>query len=568
MDGDPKARSRVMTATAFPHVESGEKYARDVIAGKIPACKWVRLACERHVADLKQKRWRWTFNPSLAERKMKFAELFPHTKGKWAAKKEPFVLQPWQCFGWMSIFGWVDKKEPTVRRFTRAMWMTPRKNGKSDNGARLGLAMMADDNEHGAEVYCGATSEKQAWEVFGPARKMAALTPEFQEFYGVEVMKSNLHIPANGSKFEPVIGKPGDGASPSCAIVDEYHEHPDDTLLDTMETGMGARERPLCLIPTTAGDNLGGPCYAMQKELEKILEGVVENERFFGLIYTIDDGDDPFSVEALKKANPNYGVSVSAEFLQDKLKEAIRNSRKQGVYKTKHLNIWVGARQAFFNMRSWGQCAKPGMQPEDYKGRRLYVGLDLMSTIDIAAVSLLFELDGDRWASFVRCYIPEARVEGGENEHYAGWAADGHLIVTDGNMIDYDRIEADIVEIHETFGISELGFDPAYAGQMVQHLMSEGITCVDIRPTVLNFSAPMKHMEGLVLAGKIEHPDNPCVNWQMANVVSKTDQKDNVYPNKEKPESKIDAAVATLMAMNRGMLALQVEEPTYEVTII
>jgi phage terminase large subunit-like protein len=538
-----------------PHVQAGETYARRVIAGKISAGKWVRLACERHFRDKKRKDWNYKFVPGTAERVCRFVELFPHTKGKWAAKAEAFVLQPWQCFLLLSIFGWIHKAGPKKgkRRFTRALLLVPRKNGKSDLAARIGLHMFSNDGEFGAEVFSGATSEDQAWEVFRPARLMADRTPPFQEHFGVGVMKSNLHIIANGSRFEPIVGKPGDGASPSCAIIDEYHEHLDDTLFDAMETGMASREQPLCLVITTAGDNLSGPCYSLMKDLEKVLDGTTENERFWGVAYGMDPEDDWTTEASLRKANPNYGISVDPDRLLIKQQEAIRNARKQGAFLTKHGNVWVGARQAFFNMHSWHACAKPGIRPEDFKGCRLFIGFDLASTKDIAATPLLFDRGDGTFATFGRFYIPEAAIENGGNEHYAGWLKDGLMIMTDGNMIDYRKIEEDILELHSNFGITELAFDPAYAQRSVQGLMAEGVPCVELRPTVLNFSAPMKHLDGLILSGKIEHTGDPCFAWQMANVVSKTDQKDNVYPNKERPEAKIDGPVALIMAMARAM---------------
>lgn len=553
----------------YPHVALGEQYARDVVNGKTPACKWVRLACERHFRDKKRKDWNFKFDRGLAESKCEFMELFPHTKGKWAALAEPFFLEAWQCFLVLSIFGWIYKSGPKKgkRRFNRGMLIVPRKNGKSDMAARIALAMFADDGEFGAEVYSGATSEKQAWEVFRPAHLMASRTPEFIEHYGVGIMKSNLHIIANGSRFEPVIGKPGDGASVSCAVVDEYHEHLDDTLFDAMETGMAAREQPLCLIITTAGDNLGGPCYSLMKDLEKVLESTTENETFWGIIYTIDAGDDWTTEQALRKANPNYGVSVDVDRLRIKQHEAIRNSRKQGVFQTKHLDVWVGARQAYFNMHAWHASARTDILVDQFKGNRLSVGMDLASTKDIAALVLLFSLPEDRYAAFGRFYVPEAAIANGVNEHYAGWAREGWLIVTEGSMIDYIRIEDDILAIHKEFGITDLGFDPAYAQRTIQGLMKEGIPCTDLRPTVLNFSAAMKHLDGLILTAVptesqpvpqklFMHNADPCFTWQMANVISKTDQKDNVYPNKERPEAKIDGPVALIMAMNRALAPL------------
>lgn len=565
-----------------PHVALGEKYARDVIASRIVACKWVRLACERHFRDKKRKDWRWKFDAQRAECVMYFMELFPHTKGKWAANNEPFVLQPWQCFLVLSIFGWIDRRNKNIRRFIRALLMVPRKNGKSDTAARIGNHMFANDGEFGAEVYSGATSEKQAHEVFGPAHKMADRTKEFQEEYGVEVRASNLFIPSNGSKFEPVIGKPGDGASPSCAITDEYHEHLDDTLLDTMETGMGARERPLSLIVTTAGDNLSGPCYALQKELEKILEGTVENERFWGVVYTIDE-DDAWDTEAAqKKANPNYGISVGSDFLAGKLHEAKHNARKQGVYKTKHLNVWVGALQAYFNMQAWHRCAKLGIHPEDFKGKPLFVGMDLASKIDIAAVYLLFKLDPTHYAGFGRFYVPESQIvqtkadtsepqkkHYGTNEHYAGWAENGHLIVTGGQITDFDQIEKDVAEIHETYGITELAFDPAQSPMLATHLMeTHQIPLVEMKTNIPNCSEPMKMLDGFILAEdkQFQHNGDPVMTWMMSNVVcsQRLLLKDLAFPEKEKPENKIDGPVAAISAMNRALAYKMPEASVYE----
>ena len=142
------------------------------------------------------------------------------------------------------------------------------------------------------------------------------------------------------------------------------------------------------------------------------------------------------------------------------------------------------------------------------------------------------------------------------------------MIVTDGNMIDYRRIEADVMQIHSAFGITELAFDPAYAQRSVQHFMQEGLICVEVRPTVLNFSAPMKHLDGLILEGKIEHDGNPVEAWMISNVVSKTDQKDNIYPNKERPEAKIDGPVAKIMALSRAMVHQEKPQQSFAVTII
>ncbi|MFR7889451.1 MAG: terminase large subunit domain-containing protein, partial [Bilophila wadsworthia] len=290
----------------YPHVEAALRYARDVVAGRILACKWVILACKRQLDDL--ERWDgvdgapYFFDRAAAERVIKFEEMMPHVKGEWARKRMTLKLEPWQKFILSTLFGWKRAKDG-LRRFREAYIEVPRKNGKSCFVAPMGLYMLVADGEEGAEVYSGATTEKQAWEVYGPAQIMAKRAEGFMEHYGVDVRAKNMNLIGSASRFEPLIGDPGDGASPHCAIVDEYHEHDSPRLYDTMITGMGARRQPLIIVITTAGFNLGGPCYDMRLRAGKVLDRTLQDEELFAVVYTIDADDDWKSPEALRKAN-------------------------------------------------------------------------------------------------------------------------------------------------------------------------------------------------------------------------------------------------------------------------
>lgn len=538
-------------------VDAANKYARDVVAGDVVACKWIRLACQRHLDDLRSSRseeYPYYFDHPAAERVCKFVQRMPHTKGKWASSGDLFALGPWQCFFLCCTFGW-KRRVDNKRRYRRALLWVPRKNGKSLLAAAIGLYMLSADGEYGAEIYSGATTEKQAWEVFRPAKIMASKTPEFTGYFGVEVNASNINIPENGSRFEPVIGKPGDGSSPHCAIIDEYHEHKTDEMVDTMETGMGAREQPLLLMITTAGDNLSGPCYQMQLEAQKMLDGVVNNDQVFALIYTVDEGDDWTEIKTIKKANPNFGVSVSEDFLLARLQDAKSNSRKQSTFQTKHLNVWVGARNAYFNVDRWRQCEDATLTLDDFVGKPCYIGLDLASKVDIAALEILFPLGDNDFVRFGRYYLPETAVENGVNEHYQGWMRDGWLTITEGEIIDFARIQEDIIDLFSRFNVIVCAYDPFQATMLVTSLMSQGVPVVEMRPTVLNFSDPMKTLDGLIRARRIRHNGDPVMGWMISNVVAREDAKGNVYPRKDRPENKIDGVIALLMALGRSTVA-------------
>lgn len=543
------------------YVSVADRYARDVIAGRRPASKWTRLACERYVGDkrrARQKGWPYRFDRQEVERRCRRLELLPHVKGRWARRdpKRPQAhrlrLAPFQVFIAANLFGWL-KKGSGKRRFRKASIYLPRKNGKSTLAAGIGHEMAWFDGEVGAEVYSGATSEKQAWEVFGPARLMALNEPQLVEAAGIEVNASNMVRLSDGSKFAPIIGKPGDGASPHCSITDEYHEHQTSEQYDTMLTGMGARDQPLALVISTAGDNLAGPCYDDWLTVKKILERTLEDETHFGIIYTVDDDDDWTSEVALRKANPNYDVSVSAEFLRQQQRDAINNARKQGTFKTKHLNVWVQARDAYINMQRWTECCDPALERAALKGRRAFVGMDLASKVDLAAIEILIPLDGGQFARFGMYYLPDETVQEPENEHYRAWAREGWLTVTDGNIIDFTRILDDLDALQSEFELAELAYDPAQATMLVTEAQNRGITCVELRPTVLNYSEPMKQVEALIRDRKLRHNGDPVMTWAMSNVVAKLDAKDNVYPRKERPEKKIDPFVALCAAMARAM---------------
>ncbi len=530
-------------------------------AGKILACKWVKLACRRHLKDLarqKKKSYPYRFDLEKAERICTFIELLPHTKGKWAAKRELLRLSPWQKFVLSSVFGWVRKKDG-FRRFWEAYIEVPRKNGKSIKAGGVGLYCFAADNEHGAEVYSGATTEKQAWEIFRPARLMAKRTPDFCDRFGIEVNATTLSIPENGSRFEPLIGSPGDGASPSCVLIDEYHEHDSDELYDTMVTGMGAREQPITFIITTAGSNMAGPCYIKRGQVINVLLGKkgFENEELFGIIYTIDDKDDWTSDQALIKANPNYNVSVDAEYLHSRRRAALQLASKQNAFKTKHLNIWVGARAAWMDMLAWGRA--PGRRSlEELAGRPCFIALDLAAKIDVAATLLLFPPTEEDPLYHVhgRYYLPEDVVlerATGNFSHYDTWAKQGFVTLTEGNVIDYDVIMDDLRNFSSMFQVEEIAFDPWQATHLSTKMTADGATMVEVPHQVRHLSDPMKELEAMVKAKRLAHGNCPVLTWMISNVVAKRDGKDNIYPMKEVPENKIDGAVALIMAVSRAI---------------
>jgi phage terminase large subunit-like protein len=384
----------------------------------------------------------------------------------------------------------------------------------------------------------------------------------------------------DNAKFEKLIGNPGDGQSPSCALHDEYHEHADDRQVDTMMTGMGARDQPLQVIITTAGDNLSGPCYALVQEEREKLAGIghnggppLDDETLF-IEYTIDEEDDWRSEAALRKANPNYGVSVSAEFLQARQRDAISTPRKAGVFKTKHLDLWVAAKSAYFDIEAWRKChdreipvrAELALALAQLAGRRVILSLDLATKTDIAALEYLFVPIGgkatvdDPYIRIGRYFLPGDTVE--KVAAYQGWDAQGLMDVTDGAVTDFAFIEEALREAAANFVVEAVAYDPWQASQLGQRMTAEGLPMLEYRMTVQNLSGPMKEVDALTRAGTIAHGGCPVMEWQINNVVARVDAKDNVFPNKPRPEAKIDNPVALIMALGVALAGGEEPPPT------
>lgn len=558
----PKKVSTALKGTPFEHCYRALVYCEEVISGKVPASELTRAACRRHLEDLDTQE-RFKFDPEKGERICRFAEKMPHIKGKWAEKGLNIKLEPWQSFILTTLFGWVD--DTGNRRFDEAYIEIPRKNAKSTLAAIIGLYMFCADNEHGAEVYSGATSEKQAWEVFGPALAMAKKLPSLCERFGILCHAKSLSVPWKNSKFQPIIAKPGDGASPHLWIADEYHEHADDSQKQTAQTGMGARDQALFLAITTAGTSTSSACYVYRIEAVKVLEKTLPNDRLFSVIYTIDKDDDWSDPKVLAKANPNLGVAVNETKLAEAQIKAVNNPDQQNAFRTKRLNQWVGARVAYFNMAAWQKCANKKLRRSQLTDWECIVSLDASSHLDFTANVECYHkvVKGkDHYKFFATFYLPESTIESEKTGQYLKWAQKGLITVADGQEIDFAQVEDDLIAQSKSIeGFRECAYDETKLQYLSQRVSRDhGIEMVMFPQQVKPMSPPTKELQAAIAGGRVEHDGNPILTWMISNVVAKEDKKGYVYPCKEKPENKIDGAICCIMAVGRAKPELENNE--------
>lgn len=567
--------SRRPPARRLTGVERAERYAAGVLSGTIPACKWVRLAVERQQRDLKRKRWLYRFDVAAANRVVDFVEAMPHIKGRKFAGQR-IELADWQCFILTTVFGWLHAcgEKAGDRRFRIAYIECPRKNGKSTLSAPVALYLAFADGEPGAEVYSAATTKDQAKIVWDDAYRMAVKAADFRAVLGVETSLNSIFSRDTASSVKALSREQQgnlDGLNVHGAIIDELHSHKDRGVWDVLDTATGSRTQPLIWAITTAGFNRAGICYEQHSYVRKIIEGVHEDDTYFGIIYSIDEKDDPFDPASWAKANPNFGVSVEPDDIARKANKARQMAAAQNNFLTKHLNVWVNADTAWMTMRAWDACADTSLDIDDFAGDECVLAADLATKTDLAARIRLFwrdypALEPDPEAGievggvvrhyyvFPAFYLPEEAAEDGRSQHYAGWATEGRIKLTDGNVTDFGVIEDDIKEDAGRYRVTSAAFDPWQAAQMMQNLQAERLDVVEYRQTVQNMSAPMKELEALVLSGRLHHPGCPVLTWNVSNVVCHTDAKENIYPRKERPENKIDGVIALIMALGRAMV--------------
>ena len=541
------------------------QYAHDVVAGEIVTSKWVRLACQRHLNDLQRHEFRWHYDTTQANKVCIFAEKMRHEKGSLQGQR--LKLEPAQVFILCSIFGWIDSTG--LRKYREALVMLPRGNGKSPLAAIIGLYMAFFAGEKGAEVYCGANTEKQALEVFRPAKAMVEQEPELTKRFGIQLAAKTISQPRTRSRFQPVVRRPGDGASVWCAVLDELHESQDSILYDTFKTGANKRPGSLILVISTAGvASLENPCLALQRKAEQVLEGIIDDDRLFAAIHGVDPDVDWSSPLAVEMANPLLDISNDKEAILLDQQEAVRTPAKQNIFKAKHLNLWSSSSAAWMNMAAWQKCFDPTLTAEHVKHLPCWIGSDLASKLDLSAVVRLYRDDsqGDRphYHVLTRCYLPEERVNAPENQHYQGWSYSGHLSATSGSSIDYATLEADVLADIANNQVAELCFDARYADQWSQRVSDlSGVTRVEVPPSPAVLSPSMKELEAAVYDGRFHHDGNPVLTWCMSNILTRETSAGNyTMPDKARPESKIDAAIALFIALVRARVSTPDLTPT------
>lgn len=525
------------------------QYAQDVISGKIVCGKFIRLAAERFF-DLMEND-NYEFKANKADEVIEFISILRHYTGRHAGKA--FILQPWQEFIIASIYGFYVKEDGT--RLVKSVYIEmARKQGKSALAAALCLYHLIADGEMNAEVYLAANSKDQAKISFGMCSNFVkGLDPQrkylepFRDSIIFEKTLSKLRVlAADDSKL--------DGFNASMYLLDEYHAAKNSRLKDVLDSSQGMRENPLAVIITTAGFDKLSPCYQYREVCTEVLSGLKEDDTLFAAIYSLDEGDDWKDEAVWVKSNPNLGVTVKKTFIHNQIRKAINNPSDEVGIKTKNINIWCDSETVWIPEHYLLSSSK-NIDLNDYAGCDCYMGIDLSSTSDLTAISFMIPTSEKMiWKNFY--FLPEAALtEKRFKELYGEWRRQGEIIITPGNVTDYDYILNLIMDWSNVLRIQNIGYDSWNATQFVINATDRGLPMEPLSQAIGNFNRPTKEMERILLSNRGVIDNNIINRHCFRNVILARDKNGNIKPSKQFEEKKIDGVIAMIMALGIWLIS-------------
>jgi len=532
--------------------QDGVAYAKTVAKGQTPACRNVRLACKRFLAQLHAKQSEWEFDGRAVDHFLSFASTMKHVKGPWAGSK--VALQPFQVLIACAIYGFWHR-EQRVRRMTQdVVIFIPRKSGKSTLIAMIAIYELLF-GERGAEVFTLATNRDQAQIVFQAASGLIGTLPsDLQRRYNVgkhqitRVGDSQTVFKALSRETK----KTGDGLNPSCAIIDEAAQIVDRNAIEVVHSGMVARVNPLRIYISTASFTKDTKFYEDLQMMENMLRGdAPDNPRWFGLLYSLDTLDDWRDRATWAKANPMHGISVFEDAIAQRAEEAKLKPAALNEFLCKTLNVFTSAQSAWLDREHWDRSVGLSERTPE----RVFVGFDLAATRDLNAVCTLLRFSEHDFEARFQFFLPEAALAL-IPMHYADIfrvaVASGILKVTEGNVMDDREICDYIVGQWQRYDVAEVGYDAYNAASLVARLHDHGIPVKKVGQAMAVLSNPSKHVEKLILSERIKHDGNPFLGWQLSNCEVFEDVQGNIKVRKNDADkaAKVDGIIALIIAMH------------------
>lgn len=532
------------------------------------------------------------FDEKRADYVCSFLELLAFGSGDWKGK--PFRLQDWQRQPVREFYGNIEADPESGRQLRTAQYLyleIPKKNGKTEIAAGLGLYHLLGDGEKNPQVYICAADKDNATICYNAMCGMLDERPWLDRKVKRIPSKRRIELP-DSSGFIQVLSAEAyskHGYNVSCVIFDELHAQPNRELWDIMTFGAGsARLQPVWIVLTTAGDDpdrhsIG---WEIHEQCRRILAaragtGPIEDDNPIWLPVMYGMPDDPEEIEKIdiydesvwKRCNPSIGVTIPLRVIRQEAMEAKKSEAKERLFRWLRLNQWIATKAVgwlpltLYDRTQWhvealeetlkGNALRAAMR-QLLRGKKCYGGLDLAATTDLAAFVLEFPPQPglDFWVVLTHAWRPrEGVIDAEKRDHvpYRDWERAGYITLCEGDMNDFDQIKDAIRQAAREFKLQILGADPFLSREISGSLMKEGINVLEIRQNMTDMSPPMKDIERKLRGGEMKHDHNTASRWCFGNVRCAVDGNENIKPMKNKSIGRIDITVAWIICHAAAM---------------
>lgn len=595
------------------------RYAERVVGRDEVASRLVRLACERHLRDIKEASVRGlVWKPDAAKEVIDFFQEVLCLPENTDAQDDddatselgrPFILSPFQQFIAGSLIGWYTAAGH--RRFRVAYVETAKGSGKTPFGAGLMIYLLIADGERGAQIFAAAPTLKQAQDAFRDAERMVQASPHLRQVVNRKV--NNLAVLDTGSFFRPISSeKRGlDGKRVHGALIDELHEHPTDVVTVKTRAGTKGRRNALILEITNSGFDLESVCWKHHDYSRQILQGVVENEAWFAFICHLDACDKCAAAGKLQpsdecpdcddwktegphwlKANPNLGVSLPWQYLREQVREAIDLPSQRNMVRRLNFCQWTQQATVWITPEAWKACHGTISQASLMQ-RECYLGIDMSDKIDLSSVVAIFPRPIEKKATATEqvidraidvlsfFWMPEKSLHRRAQEDkipYPDWAGAKYVFTTPGSIIDHDAIVEFIIgTLAARYKILGIGIDESGAAGVISKLQrhfgndesakAEERIIWSVQQGFRRLSQPSKWLEALIVSGNVTHDGNPCMTMCVTNMAVEENAWREIRPVKISQRKRIDGGVALVVALAKMLTAPVQTEPQYQMIV-
>lgn len=523
-------------------------YAASVTSGGLPACKWIRLACKRHLDDLVRPDIYYDLDEEF--KRISFIETILTLEDG-----SPMKLFDWQIFFLGNLYCW-KRNDTGLRRFKNATLFIPRKSGKSALLAAMMISSLVMDGVAYGQAYAVAADRGQASLLRDYMSGFIKRSPELLKIFDVQTWLTRNKLTDTTMRALHADWRRLDGLNPYFCVLDEFHAQEGPELDDVINSAFGSQPEYIYVKISTAGEyGIEKPAIKAIDLGEKVLEGLVDIDDFLFLNYTIDEGDDWADPAVWAKANPSLGHCKSEEYLTALVAVAKEIPQKSLDFRTKQLNCWIESYNQWIYADKWEEL-KSDFKWEDLQGCRAWIGMDLARVRDLSCLVAVVETDPDEPLKIVaKHFIPNDDIEARTRRDkvpYAIWRNEGHIVTTDGNTTDFDAIFETIMAWGDHLDIQELAYDRHFSAELVQKLDQEGVEMVPFGQGFISMNDAICGIERRLLANTMVHNGDPVLAWCASNTILAEDPAGNRKPDKKRSKEKIDAIVALGMAVARA----------------